>query len=82
MKRKATRPFKDIDWLALAISRIGGEKGAARRFGVPQATVARWLEHGIADAPFAAVVLLSTLGDVLLEHLARRLGPYSQKVAA
>jgi hypothetical protein len=75
---QARKTLTDIglDWLALAVNRMGGIKLAARRLGVSDRTVAGWLEHGLASARFDQVVQLRQLADVPLEALARRLGPF------
>jgi hypothetical protein len=42
MKRKATRTRDGIDWLAVAIARMGGPKGAARKLKVPRREEREW----------------------------------------
>ena len=48
-----------------------------RRLGVKSAKVIYWLDHGLGDVPFATVVKISWMGDVPLEFLGRRLGPWN-----
>jgi hypothetical protein len=66
-----------IDWVALAISQIGGGKieAASAILGLTPQTLYTWLEKGIGQARFDRIVLLSRKSGVSLEMLAKRLEP-------
>lgn len=70
MKRKATRTRDGIDWLAVAIARMGGPKGAARKLNVPQSVIIGWLDRGLADASFGTVEKPGALGQPGLPRIA------------
>jgi hypothetical protein len=65
-----------IDWLAFTIGRLGGPGPAARIFGVPSKTVLDWLEKGLGSVPFGRVCDIAKVGEVPLQCLAQRLGPW------
>ena len=73
-----TKTRFQIDWLALAVARMGGIAGAARRMRVKQRDVRRWFDSGIGELSFAQVVKIAELGDIadvpfrMLARAARR----------
>jgi hypothetical protein len=76
---KHSKPMKlteGIDWLAFTIGRVGGPGPAARIFGVPSKTVVDWLEKGLGSVPFGRVCDIAKVGEVPLQCLAKRLGPW------
>jgi hypothetical protein len=66
----------DIDWLGVAIGRLGGPGRAATKLGISRQQVYRWLEAGLGQVSFAKIVLLSELSRIPLYVLAERLEPY------
>lgn len=68
--------MRRVDWLAVAIGNLGGPNRAAKRLGLSPQTVYTWITKGLRGVDFAKVYNLSKEGDVPLEYLARRLGPW------
>ena len=68
--------ISDIDWLAVAIGRIGGIKAAARRMKVQDRTVRNWKERGVGNLELNTVVQLAKLGGIPMLLLAERMGPF------
>ena len=66
------------DWLALAVRKLGGPDKAVHQIGISRGTLDRWLEDGLALAPFGKVARISELANMPLERLKRRLGPFPQ----
>ena len=69
-----------VDWLAVAVGNVGGIPQMARKLGVKSKMVIHWLDHGLGAVAFETVVKLAWMGDVPLEFLARRLGPWVDPV--
>jgi hypothetical protein len=67
-----------IDWLAVAVHEIGGVRATAKLVGRSDATVRRWLKDGLLDTRLKDIVVMADASQVLLEHLARRVGPSAQ----
>ena len=67
---------EDIDWLALAINRLGGPVAAAERLGVSKQTIYTWLESGIEKAGFGKIAKLSEQSRITVDMLKMRLGPF------
>jgi len=70
---------KRVDWLAVAIGNLGGIESAALAVGVSKQTVYTWLDKGLARTEFSRVAALAEKGDVPLEYLSRRLGPWKDE---
>lgn len=66
------------DWLAVAIGNIGGVGKAAKVMGVSRQTIYNWLDKGVGTIEFKEMVKLARIGDVPIEYLARRLGPWKE----
>jgi hypothetical protein len=65
-----------VDWLAVAIGNQRSIPQAARNLGVSPKVIYGWLDKGLASVPFGMVSKLSEVGDVPLEYLKRRTGPW------
>jgi hypothetical protein len=76
MKHKATRTPEGIDYLAVAISRMGNVEGAARKLNVPQSVVIGWLKHGLGHVKLGMVGKLARMSGIELELVATRTGPW------
>lgn len=74
--RMGEADMKGLDWLAVAIGNLGGVARAASTLHVQRQTVYNWLNQGLGNVEFSQVVEISKAGDVPLEYLARRLGPF------
>jgi hypothetical protein len=77
MRTKEIVMAKRIDWLAVAIGNQRSIAQAATNLGVSAKVIYAWLEEGLGGVSFDKVVKLSEKGDVPLEYLARRLGPWT-----
>jgi hypothetical protein len=65
-----------IDWLAAAVACMGGISVAAKRLKVSRATIYHWLDEGLARATLGTVVAISRQGNIPIEYLIRRMGPF------
>lgn len=65
--------YPEIDWLAVAIAKLGGPDEAGPKIGVSRSRIYVWLKNGIAGANHGAIRKLSRLTHVPMEYL--REGP-------
>lgn len=70
-----------MDWLAFAVQKLGGIEPAAQKLKVAEATIIRWLEHGLAGVRFDKIAEVARLSTVDLAQLAGRLGPFPREEA-
>lgn len=68
--------LQKIDWLAAAVACMGGISLAAKKLKVSRATIYHWLDEGLARASLGTVMAISRQGNIAIEYLIRRMGPF------
>jgi hypothetical protein len=72
---KQLEQLNNVDWLAVAIGRMGGPQAAAEELGVTRQTVYSWLAQGLGTLPFNRVIEIAEKSRSTLEVLKQRTGP-------